>query len=85
MFHADIMPVVTCFAYTLQHFYTFLGTNLLTRCLVPVPVICCVFVSEKLFGEVSWNHLKIYVNYFHGGTKMEPGGELQGAQPPHAT
>ena len=32
MFHADIIPIVTCFASTLCHFYTFFGINLLTRC-----------------------------------------------------
>ena len=26
------MPIVTCFVYTSCHFYTFSGTNLLTRC-----------------------------------------------------
>ena len=62
------------------------GTNLLIRCPVPVPVFYCLFVSEKLFGEVSRNHMKIYVNYFHEETKTEPGGELQGGpQPPDAT
>ena len=32
MFHVDIIPIVTCFTYTSYHFYTFSGTNLLTRC-----------------------------------------------------
>ena len=32
MFHACFIPIATCFASTLYHFYTFLGTNLLTRC-----------------------------------------------------
>ena len=32
MFHVDIMPIVTCYTYTSYHFYTFSGTNLLTRC-----------------------------------------------------
>ena len=32
MFHVDIIPIVTCFIYTSQHFYAFSGTNLLTRC-----------------------------------------------------
>ena len=70
----------------LYQFGIIYGTNLLTRCSVRVSVFCCLFVSEKLFGEVSRNHLQIYVNYFHEGTKTEPGGELQGApQPPNAT
>ena len=49
-----------------------IGTNLLSRCPVPVPVFCCLFVSEKLFGEVSQNQLEIYVNYFHEETSPEP-------------
>ena len=32
MFHACFIPIVICFASTLYHFYTFFGTNLLTRC-----------------------------------------------------
>ena len=58
------------------------GTNLLTRSPVPVPVFCYLFVSEKLFGKVSRNQLKIYVNCFHKGIRMEPGVELQGGTAP---
>ena len=53
------------------------GTNLLTRCPVPVRVFYCLFLSEKLLGEVSRNQLEIYVNYFHEETWTEPGGHLQ--------
>ena len=66
----------------LYHYGMIYGTNLLTRCPVPVPVFCCLFVSEKLFGEVSRIQLKMYVNYFHKGIKTEPGGELQGPTAP---
>ena len=72
----------------LYHFVIFYGTNLLTRCSVPVlvPVFCCLFVSEKLVREVSPNRLKNYGNYFYMETKIAPGGELQGGpQPPDAT
>ena len=62
----------------LYHFVMIHVTNLLTRCPVPVPVFCCRFVSEKLFGKVSRNQLKIYVNYFHEKTRTEPGGRMQG-------
>ena len=57
------------------------GTNLLTRCPVPVPFFCCIFVSEKLFCEVSRNALKIYVIYFQVGTKTEPKGHPEGGLP----
>ena len=54
------------------------GTNLLTRCPVPVPVFCCLFVSEKLFSEVSRIALIIYGNYFQYETKTEPEGQPEG-------
>ena len=57
------------------------GTNLLTRCPVPVPVFCCLFVSEKLFCEVSRNALKIYVIYFQVETKTKPEGRPEGRHP----
>ena len=54
------------------------GTNLLTRCPVPVPVFCCHFVSEKLFWEVSRIALIIYENYFQYEAKTEPEGHPEG-------
>ena len=75
----DYISVPHVFIMFLYNFGMIYGTNLLTRCPVLVHVFCCIFVSEKLVGEVSQNHLKIYVNYFHEGTMTEPGGELQGA------
>ena len=82
----DYISVPHVFIMFLYHFDIIYGTKLLTRCPVPVPVFYCPFVSEKLFGEISRNRLEIYVNYFHEGTKTEPGGELQGGpQPPDAT
>ena len=57
-------------------------TNLLTRWPVPVLVFCCLFVSEKLFVEVSRNQLESYMIYFYEETKTEPGGDLQGPHRP---
>ena len=54
------------------------GTNLLTRCPVPFPVFCYLFVSEKLFWEVSRIALIIYGNYFQYETKTEPEGCSEG-------
>ena len=77
------MPHV--FTMFLYHFGVVYGTNLLTRCLVLVPVFCCLFVSEKLLCELSRNALKIYVIYFQAETKTEPEGRLEGgSQPPDA-
>ena len=58
----------------LYHFGMLYGTNLLTRCPLPVPVFCCLFVSEKFFWEVSRIALIIYRNYFQYETKTEPEG-----------
>ena len=55
MFHVDIMPIATCFPYVYTHFPTFSGTNLLTRCPVPVPCFLLFLVSEKLFWKYSRN------------------------------
>ena len=49
--------------------------------LVPVPVFCCLFVSEKLFWKVSRNALKNYVIYFQVKTKTEPEGHPEGRLP----
>ena len=45
---------------------------------VPVPIFCCLFVSEKLFWEVSRIALIIYGNYFQYETKTEPEGQPEG-------
>ena len=57
------------------------GTNLLIRCPVPVPVFCCLFVSEKLFWEVSRIVLIIYGNCFQYEMKTEPEGRPEGRHP----
>ena len=70
----------------LYHFGMIYGTNLLTRCPEPVPIFYCLFISEKLFWEVSRNALKIYGNYSQAETSPEPEGRLQGGpQPPGTT
>ena len=46
---------------------------------MPVPVFCCCFVSEKLFGEVSQNHLKIYQNYLQAERSQETEDHPEGA------
>ena len=62
----------------LYHFGMIYGTNLLTRYPVSVPIFCRLFVSEKLFWEVSRIELKIYGNYFQYETKTEPKGQPEG-------
>ena len=45
----------TCFPYVFTRFLTFYGTNLLTRCQVPVSCFLLFLVSEKLFWKYSRN------------------------------
>ena len=84
IFYVPCLIIYQCHMF-LYHFGMIYGTNLLTRCPVPVPVFCCLFVSEKLFCEVSLNALKIYGNYFQAERSPEPKGRLEGGQPPGAT
>ena len=82
MLHADIIPIVTCFASTLCHFYTFLGTNLLTRCRSASSCFLLFLYSRKasqeIFSELdenSWRHL--FYQKTHGvqrGDEEEPRG-----------
>ena len=52
MFHVDIIPIVTCFAYTSYHFYTFFGTNLLTRCHSVSSCFLLFLYSRKVVLEI---------------------------------
>src|SRR5665811_683656 len=52
MFHVDIIPIVTCFASTLYHFYTFFGTNLLTRCHSASSCFLLFLYSRKAIKEI---------------------------------
>ena len=74
----DYISMLHVFIMFLYHFDMIYGTNLLTRCPVSVPVFCCLFVSEKLFWEVTRNALKIYGIYFQAETKTEPEGRPEG-------
>jgi len=52
MFHACFIPIVTCFASTLCHFYTFSGTNLLTRCRSASSCFLLFLYSRKASLEI---------------------------------
>ena len=52
MFHACFIPIVTCFASTLCHFYTFSGTNLLTRCRSASSCFLLLLYSRKASLEI---------------------------------
>ena len=61
----------------------------MTRCPVPVPCFCCLFVSEIYFWKYSRNWTKFYEEFLHDGrhqdTKGEPGGPHIGQGRPPAT
>ena len=55
MFHATYLMILTCFRYILCHFYTFSGTNLLTRCRSASSCFLPVFAfrnpGKEIFSE----------------------------------
>ena len=59
MFHACFISIATCFVYTLYHFYTFSGTNLLTRCHSASSCFLLFLYSRKasveIFSELDEN------------------------------
>src|SRR3954468_5190962 len=55
MFHACLVSTLLCFVYTLRYFYTFSGTNLLTRCRSASCLFLLFLVSEKLVRKYSRN------------------------------
>ena len=52
MFHACFIPIATYFASTLYHFYTFFGTNLLTRCRSASSCFLLFLYSRKASLEI---------------------------------
>ena len=52
------MPIFYNFYILLATFYTIFGTNILIKCLVPVPVCCMFFVSQKIHIKRSPNGIK---------------------------
>jgi hypothetical protein len=59
MLHACFYTICLVFCYTSWHFYTFSGTNLLTRCHSASSLCFCSFcVSEKLYRKYSQNWTK---------------------------
>ena len=82
MFHDDIISIVTCFASTLCHFYTFFVSNLLTRCHSASSCFLLFLYSRKasqeIFSELDENlrrHL-FYQNTHEvqRSNEEEPGG-----------
>jgi hypothetical protein len=51
MLHACFYTICLVFHYTLWHFYTFSGTNLLTRCHSASSLFSTIFVFQKFYTE----------------------------------
>ena len=71
MLHACFIPIATCFASTLCHFYTFSGTNLLTRCRSASSCFVLFLFPENYFCEYSRNCTKqkaksLFFQHVHG-------------------
>src|SRR5215213_5639625 len=58
MFHATFITILECFIHTLQYYYTFSGTNLLTRCRSASCCFLLFLVSEILQRKYSQNWTK---------------------------
>src|SRR5215216_3119950 len=52
MFHAYLVSTFLCFVHTLRYFYTFSGTNLLTRCHSASCLFSAVFGFRKASKEI---------------------------------
>ena len=82
MFHACFIPIATYFASTLYHFYTFFGTNLLTRCHSASSCFLLFLYSRKasqeIFSELDENSRRhLFYQNTHGvqrSDEEEPGG-----------
>ena len=58
------MPILYNFHLLLETFYTIFGTNILIQFLVPVPVCCMFFVSQKIHIKQSPNGRKTNGDFF---------------------
>src|SRR5215213_7638731 len=80
MFHATFMTILECFIHTLHHYYTFSGTNLLTRCRSASCCFLLFLVSEIPVRKYSrnWTKLTPRVLFLHEASRR-PKGERSGA------
>src|SRR3954469_19061484 len=65
MLHACFVSTFLCFVYTLRYFYTFSGTNLLTRCRSASCLFFVVFgfrkASKEIFSELFGTKAKVNI------------------------
>src|SRR3954470_17747878 len=85
MFHACLVSSLLCFVYTLRYFYTFSGTNLLTRCRSASCLFSAVFgfrkASKEIFSELD--RTKAKVNILQDTTRRPKGRRSGATRWPH--
>src|SRR3989337_2227521 len=80
------MPILYNFHIFLATFYMIYWTNLLIQCLVPVPIFCMFFVSQKIHIKRSPNAIKIYEELFWNICDFwDLESKQTGAHSPHKT
>jgi len=64
LFHSIILSILNILYAFLCYFISFLGTNLLTQCLVPVAVFCLFLDFQIISTKRSPNATKLFDDYF---------------------
>ena len=85
MFHACFISIALCSIYTLHHFYTFSGTNLLTRCQSVSSLFSAVFGFRNPTRKISSELHEIFSTInVKSGSFRSPEGTWGGApRAPH--
>ena len=85
MFHACFISTFLCFVHTLEYFYTFSGTNLLTRCHSASCLFSAVFgfrkASKEIFSELD--RTKAQVNILPKATRSSDESQRGAPGRPH--
>src|SRR4051812_15891591 len=85
MFHSCLVSTLLCFVYTLRYFYTFSGTNLLTRCRSASCMLSAIFgfrkASKDIFSELDGTKEK--VNILPERTQRPKGSRKGATGSPH--
>jgi hypothetical protein len=81
MFHACFIPIATCFASTLYHFYTFFGTNLLTRCRSASSCFLLFLYSRKASLEIFSELTKLHGGAYFSRTRLTERRSSRGGPP----
>ena len=87
IFHACFIPIVTCFASTLCHFYTFSGTNLLTRCRSTSSCFLLFLYSRKASLEIfsELDETSLWMLFYQNTPDGPKEQQRRATRAPHAT